>query len=50
MTWFTVLIEMNLVFVPGGIEIDLFFKAGIGIDLTPCCGRNFLGLCEEDRS
>ena len=39
MTWFRVWIEMNLIFVSGCAEVDLFyFRVGIKIDLTSMLG------------
>ena len=48
MTWFRVWIEINLVFVSGGIKIDVF-RVGIEIDLPSVLGSKLTWLCVGDR-
>ena len=37
--------EINLVFVSGGMQIDLFFRFGIEIDLTSVLGSQLTWFC-----
>ena len=50
MTLFRVWIEINLVFVSGGIEIDLFLDGESKLTWNQCWSRNKLGFCVGDRN
>ena len=57
LTWFYVevetnlfCIEINLVFVSGGIEIDFFFRGGVKLTWYQCWDQNEIGFCVRDRN
>ena len=48
MTWFRVWIEINLVFVSGGMQNRFVFREGIEIDLNLGLGSKLTWFCMRD--